>query len=420
MPEPPDLPSQVPLEALPKGVQQRLRLVAARAAGRAWLVGGPVRDALLGRPLLDLDLVVEADAPALAGVLPARLLKTTPFGTATIEWPDGAVWDLATARSESYPEPGALPVCRPASLVDDLGRRDFTINAMAAALAPARWGELVDPHGGRQDLAHGLLRTLHADSFRDDPTRLYRAARYAARLGFRLESSTAEQAVAAIGAGLVGTLTPARLLHELERSLGEPPGVAQVAALAALGLWEAVVPGLDIDLARLTRLDQWLAADDAPLAWATRLAGLLPHDDPCGAAQRLTRRLLPSRPAGEVWERVAAKLACGPWRLEARPSEVAAELDGLPEAAWPALAAHWPSLHDAVQSYRSDWSRVRPELDGHALLALGVREGPDTGEVLRQLRRARLDGEIADRTGEVAWVRRWVASRESQDGGTDR
>jgi len=416
VPESPDRPFRLSLETLPAVSQERLRLIAARAEGRAWLVGGPVRDALLKRPILDIDVVVEADAPQLAASLRATLLKTTTFGTAAVEWPGGEVWDLATARSETYPEPGALPVCRPATLADDLARRDFTIHAMAACLAADRWGELVDPFGGQRDLRSFTIRTLHDGSFRDDPTRLFRAARYAARLGFKLSSETVEQAEAAVGAGLVSTLTPARVLHELARSLAEHSGVRQITALADLGLWSALVPGLEVDKARLSRLDRALSGPPVDLAWAARAAGLLPESDPVGAARRLTERLLPSRPVSEVWERVAAKLARGPWPQDARPSQVAAELDGLPDAALLALAAHWPALLYAVQSYRATGRGTLPALNGHDLLALGVPVGPATGQVLRRLRDARLDGEVGDREAEVALVRRWLEERENDDG----
>lgn len=411
MPELPTLPTRLPLEALPVADQDRLRLVASRAGGRAWLVGGPVRDALLGWPILDFDLVLEADAAAVAAALPARLTKTTAFGTATVAWPDGTVWDLATARAESYPEPGALPVCRPATLADDLARRDFTINAVAASLAPSRWGELTDPYAGRDDLARRRIRTLHEGSFRDDPTRLFRAARYAARLGFTLEPGTVEQAAAAVGSGMLGTLTPARVLHELERSLGEHPGVTQITALGELAVWDALVPGLELNRPRLARLDRSLSGSAVPFAWAARIAALLPHENSPQVAARLTHRLQPSRLASEVWELTAARLAAGPWPADARPSQVAAVLDRMPDAALLALAAHWPALRQGVQSYRGQWRQVRPALNGHELQELGVAPGPGLGAVLARLRQARLDGEVTDREGEVAVVRQWLEGR---------
>ena len=410
-PEPSSAPDRLPLESLPAAILDRLRQLARLTNGRAWLVGGPVRDALLGRPLIDFDLVVEADAAAVATQLPAQLLKTTAFGTATVQWPDGSEWDIAGARAERYPLPGSLPVCRPATLAEDLARRDFTINALAASLEAESWGAVVDLHNGLQDLQDHVIRALHDRSFDDDPTRLFRAARYAARLGFKLHPKTAAQAAAAVDDGRVNALTPARILHELERSLGEHPATMQILALAELGLWDAIAAGLEIDKARLTRLDRGLSTRTEPLAWATRLAALLPHDEPVAAAHRLMERLHPSRPAMDVVEQVADKLAAGPWLDDARPSRVAAELDRLTDAALPALAAHWPALHNAVQLYRARWREARPELNGHELRELGVPEGPPTGAALRGLRDARLDGEVTNRHDEIGWVGRWLEER---------
>ncbi len=165
------------LSRLPAPTVARLQAVAALAEGRAWLVGGVVRDLLLNRPPGDLDIVIEGDAVALARQLCATVEKTTCFGTATVRWPDGETWDLVSARRERYAAPAALPEPEPANLREDLLRRDFSVNALAAALAPARWGAVVDVAGGLADLRAARLRILHPDSFRDDPTRLYRAAR---------------------------------------------------------------------------------------------------------------------------------------------------------------------------------------------------------------------------------------------------
>src|SRR5437763_10234033 len=180
----------------------------------AFLVGGAVRDLLLGRGTVDLDVAIEGDARAVARELAGRLggeaKEHDRFGTATVRAGDLTV-DLATTRRETYAEPGALPEVEPARLGEDLARRDFTINAMAASLGAAALGELVDPHGGREDLEAGVIRVLHPGSFTDDPTRLLRAVRYEARFGFRMDPETERFARAAIAAGTPSTVSGARI-----------------------------------------------------------------------------------------------------------------------------------------------------------------------------------------------------------------
>ena len=172
-----------------------------------------MRDLLLGRPPLDIDLALPGDAPGLARDLAAthtlRMTQHGAFGTATLELaPDLAApppakpaLDFITARREYYPAPGQLPEVTPAGMDADLARRDFTIHAMALPLEPDG-GPLLDPHGGQADLAAGVIRALHAGSFRDDPTRIFRAARYAARFGFTVEPQTAGWIAAALAAGM--------------------------------------------------------------------------------------------------------------------------------------------------------------------------------------------------------------------------
>ena len=176
----------------PERIPERLRAlpgldrVREAAAGTAtYLVGGAVRDLLLGRDRTDLDIAVEGDAAAVGRRLGGEVRTHERFATATVHTA-GLELDLATSRSESYPEPGALPEIQPATLSEDLARRDFTLNAMAVPLAGDP--ELIDPHGGLEDLERGALRVLHDGSFVDDPTRALRAARYAARYGFDLDA----------------------------------------------------------------------------------------------------------------------------------------------------------------------------------------------------------------------------------------
>ena len=171
---------------------EALQELAGDRGLRPHLVGGPVRDWLLGLPIHDLDVVVEGDAPALARALAraldGKVIVHHRFGTATVTVGKASI-DLVTARKETYPYPGALPEVQPATLADDLARRDFTVNAMALPLGGAR-DVLVDPLGGDADLKSGTIRIIHGGSFRDDPTRMFRAARYEQRLGFAMDEQT--------------------------------------------------------------------------------------------------------------------------------------------------------------------------------------------------------------------------------------
>ena len=195
MPEIINLSSQI-IKQLPAELVRFMQVAGevARRQGRSlYLVGGVVRDLLLERTNLDLDLVVEGDAISLASQLAASYqaeITTHPhFGTAKLKWDRWSV-DLATARSETYPWPGALPRVKPGSLESDLWRRDFTVNAMAVQLDPGHYGELIDRYRGRYDLEHKLIRVLHGKSFTDDATRIWRGLRYEQRLNFQLDPTT--------------------------------------------------------------------------------------------------------------------------------------------------------------------------------------------------------------------------------------
>ncbi len=343
-----------------------LAAVAAAGGGDVYLVGGAVRDLLLGRGRADLDIVVVGDPERLAAELGAETLAAHQrFATAKV-WLDGHELDIAAARTETYARPGALPTVAPATEIEaDLARRDFTINAMALPLADP--GRLVDPHGGRADLEAGLLRVLHPASFVDDPTRALRAARYAARFGFEPEAGTAPL----LRDADLGTVSAARRAAELRRLAAEPNAALGFALLAEWGLVELRPGGVE------------LAAVVSEL-----LAG--------------------KRWRGEV-ERADAVLAaaCGPARREvelaaaspSRPSQAVAlarGCDGVELALGRALGAEW------LDRYLDEWRGVTLAIDGDDLLAAGVPRGPALGRGLAAALTAKLDGEVADREQELA------------------
>src|SRR3989304_1183911 len=230
-------------QVLEKAWPPALRGLGGGKGLRLYLVGGAVRDLLLERPSLDLDLVVEGDALALLPDLgwQGRLRRFPPFGTAKLMG-EGWSLDLASARKESYPQPGALPRGGPGTLQDDLFRRAFAINALAVDLSPPSLGGLVDPFGGRQDLEKGLIHVLHERSFQDDATRILRAVKYAARFGFRLEARTRKLILR--DKGYLETISGERLRREVVLILEEDMPERALALAGRLGIMGEISPGL--------------------------------------------------------------------------------------------------------------------------------------------------------------------------------
>ena len=384
-------------------ILDRIARIAHNTGCSVYLVGGPVRDRLLDVATADLDVTVvggaEEVAATFAAEFDARLTVHPRFGTATVTIGSLTI-DLVTARREDYPSPGALPSVEPGDIEDDLARRDFTINAMAIAL-PAPTGELIDPHGGRDDLDAGLIRALHPDSFRDDPTRILRAVRYAARFGFTIERETARVMSEALAAHALSTLTSDRLRHELDRILHEVNPVAPLRLADDYGILSAIHPALSA-----RHLIEAGSESPAPLTWLAALVWLLSADE----AAALTARL--SAPSN--WARVISDTSCirgmaAALGAAAKPSEVCALLDGLaPDALRGAVMLAGEPVAIRITSYLSEWWSVAPRLRGNDLLALGVPAGPEMGEALRELRRARLDGETHSLQDEETLARRWA------------
>jgi tRNA nucleotidyltransferase (CCA-adding enzyme) len=381
-----------------------------------YLVGGTVRDILLGERGFDVDIAVEGDAIAFARALAVALGGTVrahdKFGTAVVLYDEDEHVDLVTARRESYEAPAVLPTVEQASIQDDLFRRDFTINAMAVSLQAADFGRLVDPFGGRDDLDGRTIRVLHERSFVDDPTRIFRAIRYENRYAFRMDEQTLALVRAAIEQGLVRELSPARIRDELEALLSEDQTEHSFLRLAELGADKAVHPRLSADeegLALFRRLIELRDRYGLELpSWRLGLAALardLPPDEVYGWLLGLKLR---RREA----EQIAAAVTVGPQIVErlrdgASPAEIvaAAEPDA-PDAPLYALAlADLEPLHAYFERLRN----VRLEVDGTDLAELGLEESPRVGEILTELRRRKLNGELDGRDSELAAARELIS-----------
>ena len=352
------------LAAALRRAHPELEAVRETAAEPVYLVGGSVRDLLLARPRVDLDLVVEGDAAALARRLGGAHVEHERFGTVKVEV-EGHEVDIASARRESYPEPGALPVVElGATLEEDLGRRDFTINAIAVPLL----GEprLIDPFGGRGDISRGQLRILHPRSFHDDPTRAIRAARYAARFGFDPEPET-ERALRGTD---LGAVSEDRRHAELIRLAGEASAPRGFELLAGWGLVRLREAGAEL-AARVLELlstEPWRGMVEPASALLAAALG------PEGEEMALARRR-PQRPSEAV--------------------ELARRRPQLELLLARAHGAEW------LDRYQLEWSRVETEINGADLIAAGAPRGPALGRGLEAALRAKLDGEAAGREQEL-------------------
>jgi tRNA nucleotidyltransferase (CCA-adding enzyme) len=403
------------LAALPRLRPVLDAVEAVREGEGVYLVGGTVRDILLDEPGFDVDLAVEGDGVRFAEVLARRIggrvRSHDAFGTAVVEHGDGERVDVVTARRERYEASAALPVVEPGTIADDLARRDFTINAMATSLGADDLGRVVDPFDGRADLEASTIRVLHDRSFVDDPTRIFRAIRYASRYGFALDEHTLELARGAIDGGLVARLTPARLRDELVLLLDEPQAPASIRQLGELRADRAIHPSVGAGDPAAELFERLEALRDeyrlAIPSWRLALAALA-RDLGDEARPWLDALALRRQDA----QAVAAAVSAGP-RLaeelrEARtPADVVALAEPYPEDA-PLMAlalADTPALRDYFGRLRD----VRLEVDGTDLARLGLQESPRVGEVLAELRRRKLNGELDGRDSELAAARELLA-----------
>lgn len=373
------------------------------------LVGGAVRDLALDRTPRELDLVAEQDGPGAARELARRLggeLRVhDTFGTATVTAPDLSL-DVATARAESYPAPGALPVVRGGSLEEDMARRDFTVNAIAVGVSPDVRGEVHAFPGAVEDLQAGRLRVLHDGSFADDPTRLIRLARYGIRLGLVLHPRTEQLARAAFADDAPGTAGVARMARELWLLLGEPDPARSLLLLADLAGGEddanpapVPLPGMElvVDPAILNDTRRLLPADAA--REHALLATIVGEHDPAALrawldAAHVTRPEIVLDAARDPWA-----LAQAMWAAR-RPSELAAAVRGRSVEAVAVAGACGPK--DEARRWLDELRHVRLDISGADLLAAGVPQGPEIGRRLSAALARKLDGEITTRDEELA------------------
>ncbi|MCK5577099.1 MAG: CCA tRNA nucleotidyltransferase [Dehalococcoidales bacterium] len=386
--------------------------MAANGGEKLYLVGGLVRDLLLGEANLDVDLVVEGDAVTLARRLSTgNITIHHRFNTAKLQWRKWTV-DLTSARSEIYPRPGALPSVKPGKLADDLFRRDFTINAMAVALVPQSYGQLIDLYGGLYDLERRFVRILHPISFTDDASRIWRAVRYEQRLDFQIELETLRLLQRDIP--MLDNISGDRVRYELECICNEQLPEKAFKRAGELGVLAKLHPSLSgngwladmFDQARRISLSGQKLAD----LYLALLAYRLPDIDreqlvSCLRLPRALARIL--RDAGSIRARLG-ELA----NTKLRPSQIYHLLHGYSSEAVTAnlLAGDLPPARRNIQLYLEELRSVKPVLAGHDLIDMGVTPGPGIGEALKLILDARLDGTVKTRRDEERLVGEWLAT----------
>lgn len=389
---------------------QDIMRIAARMSEqqgvRLYLAGGAVRDLLLEQAVKDIDLVVEGDTPALVQLLAqetgCEALLHHEFFTAKLHLPSFCI-DIASARSESYRHPGALPTVCPADIGTDLKRRDFSINAMAVSLNSEDYGQLLDECGGLQDLKSQTIRVLHAQSFQDDPTRMWRAVRYEMRLGFRMEGTTKD--LLQQNLSVLRSISGERLWYELECVLDETKPEKVLSRAAELGLLRCI----HAQLSCTSQLDAWfdharqLSLPKSPTS--VLYLALLLYPLEAAENERVVQLLKLNKNLQHTLHdsaEIKASLAV----LENAtllPSLVYHTLCGYDTSAIKTnlIASTSNNARRHMRLYLEQLRYIRPILNGDALISLGIKPGPQINAMLTRLMHARLDGKTHSREDEM-------------------
>lgn len=373
--------------------------VARKLGTRAFIVGGPLRDLLLGKRIVDNDIAVESNAwvfgERLSRMLGGKFTFYPEFGTGTVTLADHRHIDLAQTRTEVYPQPAALPKVAFSDLSADLKRRDFTINALAWDLSDC--GMLVDPFDGLSNLRRRVVRVLHERSFDDDPTRIFRAVRFSCRLGFRIEPTTSRLIGQAIARGRLKLLSGKRVLTELELIVKEPEVVTTLLELNRREVFRSLF-GRRIPDSRLKNLHQFAGSE--PELFLAYLLSLLARPERLPLTRSMRTDISSLRAFSGLRRRLGrATRASAVYSLLRHVSENALRISAGLESA---------GLGRKIREYLTHYRHIEPTLRGADLRAAGVAPGAIYTEILERLRAARLDGEVQTRTEAKAWLQRFL------------
>jgi tRNA nucleotidyltransferase (CCA-adding enzyme) len=422
---------KVLLNSVPARLRHLLKQVGRLADDQGvsvFLVGGVVRDLLLKRENFDLDLAVEGNGMAFARLVADRygagLVVFERFATARLAFPDGLKVDIATTRQESYAQPALLPMVQPASIEADLFRRDFTINAIAVQLNSHQFGRVLDPYGGERDLRARIIRVLHAGSFQDDPTRIFRAIRFEQRFGFRLERTTRSLLAQAASTDLIEELSGPRLRNEIFFLFTERDPVRAIVRMAQLKLLRF----LHRRLCYTKNVKQVVAAVPKAFVWWTRrlpysvvngpivyLMALLSKSSQAMVDRMIRRLALPREQAknvSSIGRRVDRTLKRLAEKGTARPSQVYRLLADFSDETLVLLMAKQMSAQQGARvsllkrqlvAYVKNKS-VKTALTGRDLQIMGLQPGPQYKTILGKLLDARIDGIVTTEADERALV----------------
>ncbi len=418
-------------EQLPREIIELLRSVgelAAEMGYEAYAVGGFIRDLLMRRPNLDIDIVVEGDgiefARAFADKYRIRARCHKKFNTAVLVFPDGRKMDVASARMEYYQYPAALPIVEFGSLKMDLYRRDFTINTLAMALNPKVFGQLIDFFGGQRDIKEKVIRVLHSLSLVEDPTRILRAIRFEQRFGFRIGKQTASLIRNAVKMNLLEKVGGHRLFHEIQHILVEADPLPSIRRMSEFAVLPVLSPDIRLDpqleglFAQLKEMVTWyrLSFLSEPLeTWWVYLLGLaarLRHESTWDFCMRLE---LPTHLRDRLlWaHRHAEELREGFFQLrEIRPSDIYRALQPFKaeELLFVMARTQREETRRMISHYFHKYRDMRTELKGRDLQALGIEPGPIYRRILDELLDVRLNGRLQSRQDEVDYVQRHFAA----------
>jgi tRNA nucleotidyltransferase (CCA-adding enzyme) len=397
---------------------ERLGRTAEASGERLYLVGGAVRDLMIGGRGPDLDLVLQGDAVRFAGDAASALGfgfdRHPAFGTATILPGGDFRMDIATARREAYAKPGALPDVVPDIIEADLQRRDFTINAMALCLLPSGFGEIVDPFGGADDLKKKFLRVLHDGSFVDDPTRILRGIRFSGRLNFSFDERTEKLIREALARRVFDTVSGARIKKEMKMIFEEHERGRVVTHLRAFGIGNSILPGFEfsLDLFKVADLVREAAfelsggiGEGEVEPWLAGFAAAAAGNSP-PVLEELAERLGATGKESEVLTAAGGsffkELAKSLGHKNLKPSQVASALDGLPiEVILCCYAYGGDNERGKIRKYIKETRNVRLEVSGDELVSRGHNPSKRMGEAIGAVLRLKQDGLVGGKEAEI-------------------
>lgn len=377
-----------------------LTQIGKKYNSKIYLVGGPLRDEFLGRKTMDLDILVEKNIKAigrnLADFLGAKFLFYKDFNTGTISLNNHHI-DIAQTRSEIYPKPAVLPLIFPGDLISDLSRRDFTINAMAKNLVT---GNLIDPFDGLNDLKKGVVRALHPKSFQDDPTRIFRAIRFAERFGFKIEPKTLNWLRIAVKKRLPSLLSSERILNELRLIAKEERWEKMIRRLNQEGLFRSLL-GKKLSKTFFYQLRAVTKSSDANLKLIFLLAQFqLPNNFPITKQEAIAIKDYQRFPK---LRRILNKIE--------KPSEIYQALHSFSPSALRILRlVEKPGIAAKIKNYLEKYQKVKIHLGGDDIKALGIKPSAIYSKLLENILFARLDGKVKTRVDEMRLLKKLVSN----------